>query len=229
MKLTKILLATFGGATLAFAFSACSQNAAVNNAAANTVANQSNTAAVVNSNSTKPANSATSNSTKPAKAVTSDTKTTSASTVAAVCDVTAFVIDKDPKGVNVRATADRDGKPIGVIPFNKEGTLVHIISLSNSGNGWMEIDNAETVTEKNVFSGSGWVSGNLLAITATTRDGSSVKLHPYEGSAVLATIPSDTEIKLFGCEGKRVSVEYKGIVGWLEPDSQCESPSTLCH
>ena len=218
MKSTKFLLATFGGATLVFAFSACSQNAAVNNQTTNSVANQSNTTAVVNSNSTKPTNAAT-----------PDTKTTAASTVAAVCDVTAFIADKDPNGLNVRATADRDGKLIGVIPFNKEGTLVHIISLSNSGNGWMEIDSAETVTEKKVFSGTGWVSGNMLAITATTRDGSSVKLRPYEGSAVLATIPSDTEIKLFGCEGKRVSVEYKGIVGWLEPDSQCESPSILCH
>lgn len=224
MKLTKILLSTFGGATLALAFSACSQNAAVTNAPANTVANQPNNG----TNQSKTATVVNSNSTKPAKATTSDKKTTSDSTVAAVCDVMAFVTDKDPNGVNVRATADRDGKLVGVIPFDREGTLVHIISLSNSGNGWMEIDNAETVAGKKAFSSSGWVSGNLLAIT-TTGNGRGVKLYPYEGSAVLATIPSDTEIKLFGCEGKRVSVEYKGIVGWLEPESQCESPSTLCN
>lgn len=57
MKPAKILLAAFC-ATLALTFSACNQNAAVNNAAANTVVNNSNVATVVNSNQTAANNTA---------------------------------------------------------------------------------------------------------------------------------------------------------------------------
>jgi hypothetical protein len=49
-EINKILQSILGSATLAFTFSACSQNAAVNNTTAVNTANQSNTAVVVNSN-----------------------------------------------------------------------------------------------------------------------------------------------------------------------------------
>ena len=218
MKSTKILLATFGGATLALAFSACSQNSAVSNAPANTVANQANTAAVVNSNSTKPANAAA-----------SDSKPSSAS----VCDVTAYVTDKDPKGLNVRDSSSENGKVIGQIPPNKDGTAVHIISANS--NGWMMIDKAivfdfKANAEKAVFDKKGWVSANLLAINARGYDTGGVQLYEGgKGSKVLTKIPEDTVMKIVGCDGKRMQVKYKDFTGWLEPDAQCADSTGRCN
>jgi hypothetical protein len=57
IKLTKILLATLSGATLAFTLAACN-GAPNNNPAANTAANQSNAALIVNSNQTAANNTA---------------------------------------------------------------------------------------------------------------------------------------------------------------------------
>ncbi len=67
MKPTKILLSTLSGATLAFSLSSCN-NAASNNPAANTAADNSNTAVVVNSNQT------TGNNTAPVSNTNSNTQ-----------------------------------------------------------------------------------------------------------------------------------------------------------
>ena len=201
MKLTKILLSTLSVAMLALTFSACSQNAAVNNQAANTAANQSNTAVVNSSPST--ANNAT----------TSDSKTSSAP--ASVCDVTAYVTDKDPKGLNVRDSSSENGKVIGQIPPNKDGTAVHIISANS--NGWMMIDKAivfdfKANAEKAVFDKKGWVSANLLAINARGYDTGGVQLYEGgKGSKVLTKIPEDTVMKIVGCDGKSNAGQIQGL------------------
>ena len=218
MKLTKILLAIFGSATLAFTFSACSQNAAVSNATANT-ANQSNTVGTVVS----------SNSTKPANAAASDSKASSAS----VCDVRAYITDKDPKGLNVRDSSSENGKVIGQILPNKDGTAVHITSANS--NGWMMIDKAivfdfKANAEKAAFDKKGWVSANLLAINARGYDTGGVQLYEAgKGSKVLTKIPEDTVMKIVGCDGKRMQVKYKDFTGWLEPDAQCADASGRCN
>lgn len=217
MKLTKILLSTFGGAALALSFSACGQNAAVTNTTANAV-NQSNTANVVNS-------------AKQTNAPTSDAKTSATS--ASVCDVSAYITDKDPKGLNVRDSSSENGKVIGQIPFDKEAPIVHIIS--SSSNGWMMVDKATVFdfkadADKVIFDNKGWVSANLLAISARGYDTGGVQLYEGgKGSKVLTKIPEDTVMKIVGCDGKRMQVKYKNFTGWLEPDAQCVSASGRCN
>lgn len=72
------------------------------------------------------------------------------------CNVTAFINIKSG-GLNVRDSASKDGGIIETIPFDKEGTLAHIIADSGDGSGWLQINKAETVRTQNVFSGKGWV------------------------------------------------------------------------
>lgn len=143
------------------------------------------------------------------------------------CDVTAFINTKSG-GLNVRDSADKNGEVIETIPFNKEGTLVHIIADSGDGSGWLQIDNAETIRTQNVFSSKGWVFSDLLAVTIIG-DSGRVKLYESDKrSEVLTTIPVNTEVKLFGCAGKRALVHYKDFYGWIEPENQCGSPAALC-
>lgn len=218
MKLTKILLSTFGAAMLAFTFSACDKNATVNNETTN-AANKSNAAAVSSNNS-----SAT-------NAAPSESKTSSSSTSSTVCDVTAYITDKDPKGLNVRDSSSESGKIIGQVPFNKDGTVVHIIS--SSPNGWMMIDKATIVTatdEKATFDKKGWVSGNLLEVATRGYDTKGVKLYEdAKGSKVVTTVPPDMTVKIIGCDGDRMQVKYKNSTGWLEPDARCDSAVTRCN
>lgn len=146
------------------------------------------------------------------------------------CDVRAYVADQDRNGVNVRDLPSKDGEIMGLIPFYKEGTYVHIVAMENSANGWVQIDKAETVSQRISFTGNGWVSGNTLAMSIRGVEGG-VKLYQdgNKQSKVLARIPLETEVRIAGCDGKWALVKYKSFVGWLQPDDQCATLEGVCN
>ena len=146
------------------------------------------------------------------------------------CDVEAYVIDKDPDGLNVRAEP-RVGSVVGNLPrINPpNGLIVHLIGQNPDG-GWVQIDRGETTGGETPFAGRGWVSGNMLAVSAKSSDGKGAKLHEINStkSKVVATIPARTVVTVAGCDGKMLRVKYKDTTGWLMADSQCANPSGSC-
>ena len=148
---------------------------------------------------------------------------------APACDAQAYVIDKDPNGLNVRETPGTGGKVIAVIPLDGDGTVVHMISADSKG--WVRIDRAETIGGQVVFDKKGWVSGNMLGTETRGYGTKGVKLYggAARGSKVLGTVPPETEVKISGCEAEKVQVRYRNLVGWLDADAQCPNPVTLCN
>ena len=147
---------------------------------------------------------------------------------AAACDVEAYVVDPDPKGLNVRETPGAGGCVVAVIPLDEDGTVVHIVA--SNPNGWVQIDRAETVMGAVVFDKKGWVSGNMLGLSTRGYGTRGVKLRG-DGKAekVIGTIPSEAEVRVAGCADDRIRVRYKNLVGWLDPEDQCPSPVTTCN
>jgi hypothetical protein len=146
----------------------------------------------------------------------------------AACDTDAYVVDKDPKGLNVRDSPGAGGRVVAVIPADMDGTVVHLVS--SNPNGWVQIDRAETIMGAVVFDKKGWVSGNMLGIETRGYGTRGVKLYAGgRGSKILGTIPPESEVKVAGCDGDRMRVRYKSLTGWLDPDSQCASPVTTCN
>jgi hypothetical protein len=143
--------------------------------------------------------------------------------------VEAYVVDPDPKGLNVRETPGVGGRVVAVIPADGDGTVVHLVA--SSPDGWVQIDRAETVGGTVVFEGKkGWVSGNMLGTSTRGYGTKGVKV--YAGAAtrkVLGTIPPEAEVKVAGCGGDKMRVKYKSLNGWLNRDDQCPSPVTLCN
>lgn len=145
---------------------------------------------------------------------------------AGICDLYAYVVDKDPAGLNVRDSAS-NGSVMGKIPLDEDGTIVHLISTNFDG--WVQIDRAETVEGKIVFDKKGWVAANLLATSTTGYGTDGVELSESSlRSKVLATIPPETEVRMFSCEGKRPRVVYKKLTGWLAEEASCPNPVTNC-
>lgn len=143
------------------------------------------------------------------------------------CNVDAFVMDNDPNGLNIRAEGDAKDEIIGKIPFNEEGTTVHIIQ-SNFG-GWLKINRAETVDGTVVFDKEGWVSANLLGTSTAGYGTKGVKLYEAgKGTKVLVTIPPSTMVRVSSCDKSDVRVKYKKFEGWLDLESQCGNPVTNC-
>lgn len=147
---------------------------------------------------------------------------------AAGCDVEAYVVDPDPKGLNVRDAPGVGGKVVATIPLDGDGTTVHVIA--SDANGWVQIDRAETVMGAVVFDRKGWVSGNMLGIATRGYGTRGVKLYARaRARKVLGTIPPEAEVKVAGCEGDWMRVKYRSMSGWLDPGDQCPSPVTTCN
>jgi len=147
---------------------------------------------------------------------------------AAACDVEAYVVDPDPKGLNVRDTPGVGGKAVAVIPADTDGTVVHIVA--SGPNGWVQVNRAETIGGAVVFDKKGWVSGNMLGTSTRGYGTKGVKLRG-EGKAgkVVGTIPPEAEVKVAGCAGDKIKVRYRNLTGYLDPDDQCPNPVTLCN
>ena len=157
-----------------------------------------------------------------------EASTRPAATAPAACNVEAYVVDKDPKGLNVRDAPGVGGKVLAVIPLDEDGTIVHL--AASGPQGWVQIDRAETVGGTVVFDRKGWVSGNMLGTETRGYGTKGVKLRgDGRPGKVLGTIPPETEVRVAGCAGERVKVRHGSLNGWLEPEDQCPNPVTLCN
>ncbi len=145
------------------------------------------------------------------------------------CDVWAYVVDKDPKGMNIRQTP-KNGKVISRIA---KDTGIHIVGAKN---GWLKIDfweNGEGVQTK--LKKGGWVYGKLVAtsIRGYEEGGTNVYMAPSNSSTSNGKFLAEMEVNLLGCQGEWLQVEGKAVdgstaKGWLEPEEQCPTPFTTC-
>lgn len=143
------------------------------------------------------------------------------------CQISAYVIDKDPKGVNVRSGPGKDYKIVGNLPTT---TIAVFVDLAASQGSWVQLTKAVDPQEKVEFQGTGWVYAQLLG--TTTRgygtQGVSVYSSADKQSSVKGRIPPNTGVTLLGCDQKWALVDYQGTKGWIAPDAQCPNPLTTC-
>lgn len=147
------------------------------------------------------------------------------------CGVSAYIIDSDRNGLNVRSGAGTNFKTVGAIPFNSGGTAVDITA---SNGKWLKINGARSAEGDNIFSKSGWVYAPLLAVSITGKRPGTVKAYSTASKSgkTVANLPIDTEYKLESCSGSWLQISIaKGndsISGWIPKENQCGNPWTSC-
>ena len=148
------------------------------------------------------------------------------------CDVSAYVIDHDPNGLNVRSGPGKSYAVIGNLPYTYEtGVGVHI---TGSSGDWVQIDlgfEEGTEEEKTLFKGVGWVYAPLLGLSGIAHYPDGVTLLYRETSPrsrVVKRIPGGDDVNVRGCRGKWFYVEYKNVKGWAAPKTLCSNPLTTC-
>src|SRR5215207_1790376 len=146
------------------------------------------------------------------------------------CDISAYVVDRDANGLNVRSGPGSSHKVIGNLPNQKvEGGIV--VHISGSSGDWFRIDEAfeEGGEEERVFfKGAGWVYGPLLGADGVG-GGTDIYQEMSAKSRVVVRVPGDSGgLKLRGCRGRWTYVEYKKVKGWAAPDTLCTNPLTTC-
>jgi SH3-like domain-containing protein len=138
------------------------------------------------------------------------------------------MIDKDPKGLNVRSEPGSNEKIIGNLPTQTVGVMVDITACQGK---WVQITNAISDGGNKVeFQGKGWVYASLLGAATTEHETNGTSLHAKadKNSKILSKLPPNRTVKLLGGSGTWMEVEYEGVRGWLAQDDYCPNPWTSC-
>jgi len=145
------------------------------------------------------------------------------------CNVGAFVIDKDPKGLNVRSGPGTKYRIIDKLPTTYEIAPVEVRIAASVGN-WVMITEARDPAEGKIeFQGRGWVYAPLLGTITGGQSGIWGYTQPNKNSPkLLATLPSTTIVKLNACNGKWIKIEYGNRKAWLAPQDYCPTLITRC-
>ncbi|MCP6758629.1 MAG: SH3 domain-containing protein [Fischerella sp. CENA71] len=135
------------------------------------------------------------------------------------CDISAYVITKNPQGLNVRSGASPTQRILGKIATNE---TVKIIAASGK---WVKITD---ITGD--FKGTGWVYLEMLGISSRGygTDGVNLYSNADQKSHKIGKVPPSTNVKLLACQGEWAQVEYQGIKGWLASEDQCGAALTSC-
>lgn len=148
------------------------------------------------------------------------------------CDVSAYVVDRDPKGLNVRSGPAGGFKVVGLLPNEGvDGVGVHITGASGE---WVRIDRADEQGgdgERRLFKGEGWVYGPLLGTDGVgwVEGGTPIYKEPSKKSRVVARMLGGAEGAVVrGCRGKWMYVEHKKVRGWAEGSTLCDNSLTTC-
>jgi SH3-like domain-containing protein len=148
------------------------------------------------------------------------------------CDVNAYVLDQDPKGLNVRSGPSSSFKVVGLLPHEGvEGVGVHITASSGE---WVRIDRADEQggdTDRTLFNGAGWVYGPLLGTDGVgwIQGGTPIYKEPSKKSRVVARMLAGAEgATVRGCRGKWMLIEHKNVRGWAEGSTLCDNSLTTC-
>jgi uncharacterized protein YgiM (DUF1202 family) len=149
------------------------------------------------------------------------------------CGINGYVIDKDPKGLNVRDKPNVNGKIIAKLPHksNEDDDIVTVY-ITGYSNGWVKIARADTVGGGKIFDDIGWVSAKMV-VTGTKGSEDYDKPAPLYAQAntksKIGTIPSDAEVQIAGFACGWIKVTYKGKSGWIKTQNICGNPVTTCN
>jgi hypothetical protein len=149
------------------------------------------------------------------------------------CSATLDIADKDPAGLNVRASP---GGPV-ITRVKALGRWVEVDVTAHDG-GWARIDTARLEADENdnpdekvLWKGVGWVAFSKLGVSEFD---SRARFHaaPSETSKLVLSLESYDDGKtedaeaILGCDHDWLQVRIKGIVGWTH--QWCTNQLTTC-
>ena len=174
------------------------------------------------------------------------------------CQVNAYSIDPDPKGVNVRGGPSATAKIVGVIKAKDEAQ----VTIVGETAGWFRITQYwDSAADKDVKL-AGWVHGSRLGTGLMIMQGSGPKLSeplresPSDAAKTLAIAhwepvgktwrlaielpggkrenidiskPNAVSAVLLGCQGTWLHVRIARHRGWVPIARTCGNPVTTCN
>jgi len=141
------------------------------------------------------------------------------------CDISAYVIDRDAAGLNVRAGPSAVARVLAVV--GNEGSAV--ARIRGQSGAWFRVSIiVDAERDENLFRGDGWIHASLLGLSVANTDPNLYARPRLQSRALARLVPDDSQVTLIGCAGNWARVRATGRVGWLSPGGQCSNPLTTC-
>ena len=141
------------------------------------------------------------------------------------CAITAYVIDQDPKGLNIRAAPSATARILKTVSNEGAGHA----NVRGFKDGWFRVSEiGEFEIDSTLFRGDGWVHGSLLHVDVAAADPNLYE-GPTRRSKLIKRLGGDQPgVTLVACLGNWAQVRVDGVLGWLSPAGQCSNPLTTC-
>lgn len=141
------------------------------------------------------------------------------------CDISAYVTDPDPGGLNVRAAPSGRARVLKVVA----GTGSAVAAVTGQSGAWLRVAGiTDAETDARLFQGSGWIHVSRLGLDVASGD-PRLYAGPGARSKMLARLePDGSRVALLGCSGRWAKVRFGTRTGWLSPAGQCSNPLTTC-
>jgi len=141
------------------------------------------------------------------------------------CAISAYVVDQDPRGLNVRASPSAKARVLKVVDNGKAGEAV----IRGFQNGWFRISRIVAAeVDETLFAGDGWIHGSLLHLDVAAGDPNLYAAPSFRARRLRKLTGDQPGVTLVGCKGEWAQVRVNGLLGWLSPSGQCSNPLTTC-
>jgi hypothetical protein len=147
---------------------------------------------------------------------------------ATICTASAYVIDPDPAGLNVRAQPGKSGSVVGAMPADA------MVDVQGRSDGWLQVRLIATPDNDTPAPLRGWVYAKMLGVDfAGEFEASGVDLRASADDSADVSGHITTSPRLLDCGGGWLRVEGvqgpdQGKVGWMAPGTWCGSSLTSC-
>lgn len=154
------------------------------------------------------------------------------------CKTAGYVIDKDPKGLNIRSAPSSKSRVLKQLPGIQKTEL--LVDISGSLGNWLRISYVENAEGQPVFKGSGWVYAPLIGTSvgqewAYHQAKSPVlmgKVTPHAKAApqplTLPKVRDTLTLPFASCKGTWIQVQQPPKKAWLTQAQHCPNPLTTC-
>ena len=141
-------------------------------------------------------------------------------------DFSAYIIDPDPRGTNVRDAPD--GRIIRTLPHRPADPSVITVKVTGHRDRWLSVTLHDGAP--------GWIFSGLVGMSLRNYAPGAMavlRVRPGRDAPSVGEISGDEEVTVIGGEGKWALVRNGDtgrdlLTGWLEPEKQCGSPYTTC-
>jgi SH3-like domain-containing protein len=137
--------------------------------------------------------------------------------LAAPCDISAYVIDRDPKGLSLRAAPSSKARIVARVSNKGSG----VADITGYQNGWFRVTNmTDYEDDAPLFRGLGWVHRSLLHVDIAAYD-PNLYAAPSSHPRRIKKLSGDMNgVTLLACSGRWAQVRIEGVVGWLSHGGQ---------